>query len=73
MWEPRAAAAGADRLQLGAGVPAGEDLSAPEVPGSLGAKEAGGRPAALGGPGRCSPSCMAALSRSSRLWLGSAV
>lgn len=71
--EPRASAAGADRLQLGAGVSAGEDVPAPEVPGSLGAEEAGGRPAALRGPGECRPSRMAALRRSSGLWLSSTI
>lgn len=49
--DPRAAAAGADRLHLGAGLPAGEDLPAPEVPGGLGAEEAGGCLAALRGAG----------------------
>lgn len=49
--DPRAAAAGADRLHLGAGLPAGEDLPAPEVPGGLGAEEAGGCLAALGDAG----------------------
>lgn len=51
--DPRTAAAGEDGLHRGAGLPAGEDLPAPEVPGGLGAEEAGSCPAALGDPGGC--------------------
>lgn len=50
-WDPRAAAAGADGLHLGAGLPAGEDLPAPEVPGGLGAEEAGSCLASVGDTG----------------------
>ncbi|XP_064001625.1 uncharacterized protein LOC135176404 [Pogoniulus pusillus] len=48
--DPRAAATGTDCFHLGAGLPAGEDLSTAEILGGLGTEEAGGCLASLRGP-----------------------